>query len=212
MATSIDVFIPNILPSVIGCPDFSMRSAVIESAIELCTKASAWTETMDLVLLRQGSHSYEIDLPKDARVLLVKNVWASKGELTSKTMTEIAGLIPDWQTAQGEPRYFNQLNWEEFRVYPIPNSSNAALTVRASLAPLRTSTTLPTSFVDRYFQGIVAGAIARLAIVPGQAWSNPQLAAYYKTEFNTACGEAKVEIFHDRVAGSMRVTPRRFGG
>ena len=212
MAIELDVFLPHILPDVAGCPAFTARLAIIEAAIELCTDSGAWTETLDLIYTSAGTHSYELDLPKDARALLITNVWAPSGELTAKSVTEIARLVPDWQSAKGTPAYFNQQNWTEFRVYPIPNSpESAALTVRAQLAPTRAASTLPDFMADRHFQGIVSGALARLMLKPAQAWSNPQLAAYHKTEFRLACGNAKVEIFHDRVAGSMRVTPRRFG-
>jgi hypothetical protein len=213
MTTQIDVFLPHVLPSAPGCPDFSARSAVLEAAIEFCTKSHAWTETLDLVYLSNGTHSYELDLPKDTRLVMIKNIWAARGELTSKTMDEIGRELPDWQTARGDPRFFNQLNWEELRVYPTPNRpESAGLLVRAALAPKRTATTFPDSFADRNFQTIVSGALARLLVVPGQAWSNPALAAYHKGEFAQAVGDVKVEMFHERVAGSTRVAPRRFGG
>jgi hypothetical protein len=213
MTTSIDVFIPHILPSAIGCPDFSVRSAIVEAAIAFCTESHAWTETLDLLYLSNGTHSYELDLPKDSRAVLVKNVWCANGELAPATMEHILAAIPTWQTARGTPRFYNQLNWEELRIYPIPNNpASSALTVRAALAPKRTATTFPDSFADRNFQAIVAGALGRLLLVPGQAWSNAQLGEYYKSEFRLAVGSAKVELAHDRVVGSTRVAPRRFGG
>lgn len=211
MAIELDVFLPHILPDVAGCPAFTARLAIIEAAIEFCTKSGAWTETLALIPTTSGDYSYAPALPAGARALLITNVWAASSELTAKTMTEIARLIPDWQTAQGTPVYFNQENWTEFRVYPTPNAPGAAaLTVRAQLAPTRAATTLPDFIADRHFQGIVSGALARLMLKPAQAWSNPPLAAYHKEEFLIACGDAKVAIFHDRVQGSLRVTPRRF--
>ncbi|WP_017879730.1 phage adaptor protein [Janthinobacterium sp. CG3] len=185
----------------------------MEAAIEFCTYSGAWSETLDFVYMSNGTHSYDLELPKGSRALVISNVWTKSGSLVSKTMHEIAGLIPDWQTAQGQPVYYNQQNWDELRVYPTPNGTDlGTLTVRTSLAPTRAATTLPNFLVDRYLQTIAAGALYRLLIVPAQGWSNPQLAAYFKTEFNAGCAAAKVEIFHDRVAGSARVTPRRFGG
>lgn len=212
MTTSTDVFVPHILPSVIGCPDFSVRSAVVEAAIEFCTKSHAWTEVLDLLYMSNGTHSYELDLPKDSRAVLIKNVWCASGELVPATIDQIVAAIPAWQTAMGTPRFYNQLNWEEMRVYPTPNSPTAAaLTVRAALAPKRTATGFPDSFADRYFQAIVSGALARLVAVPGQAWSNPQLGAYNQALFDRAVADAKVEMAHERVVGTMRVAPRRFG-
>ncbi|MET3134957.1 hypothetical protein AAKU55_005260 [Oxalobacteraceae bacterium GrIS 1.11] len=214
MAASIDIFIPHILPSVLACPDFSIRSAIIEAAIEFCGDAGAWTETLDPIHMSAGTHSYELDVPKDARALVVKNVWARNGALVAKTMDDIAALMPDWQSAQGTPAYYNQQDWDELRVYPTPGDGDAGgtLSVRASLAPTRGASTLPNFLVERHFQTIVAGALARLMLVPGQGWSNPQLAAYFKNEFRLACANAKVELFHDRVACNLRVAPRRFGG
>jgi hypothetical protein len=213
MTTSIDVFLPHILPSVIGCPDFSVRSAIVEAAIKFCTESHAWTETLDTLYLNNGTHSYELDLPKDTRVVLVKNVWADQGELTDATMTEISSQIPNWQSARGTPRFYNQLNWEELRIYPTPSApATTALTVRAALAPKRTATTFPDSFADRNFQAIVSGALWKLMLTPGQAWANPSLAAFHKGEFDIAVGTAKAEMFHERVVGNVRVAPRRFGG
>lgn len=213
MATDIDVILPHVLPDVSGCPAATARLAIIEAAIELCTKSGAWTEILDLVYTNNGTHSYELDLPKDSRALLITDVWAGSRLLAPKTMAELSRVLPDWQTAQGDPSYYNQQNWEELRVYPTPNNpASQALTVRAQLAPKRGATTFPDSLVDRRLQGIAAGALARLMLKPGQSWSNPQLAAFHQNVFLTDCGNARVEQFHERVQGSVRVTPRRFGG
>jgi hypothetical protein len=212
MTVSIDTFLPHILPDVAGCPRFTALQAVIESAIAFCEESHAWKETLPLIALVDDQHSYAPVLPAGSRVILVTEVWAADRELHPATMSEITDLYPDWQTAQGTPRHYNQQDWQQFRVYPIPKDQvSASLTVRAALAPTRAATTLPDFMADRHFQGIVSGALKRLMLKPGQAWSNPTLAAYYENEFRLACANAKTAIFHDRVQGSARVRPRRFG-
>jgi hypothetical protein len=65
------------------------------------------------------------------------------------------------------------------------------ITVTLVLMPDHTTTTvLDDEFCDRWFDHITAGAKYLLMVSPGTEWSNPNLAAFYKTKFEDGIEEA----------------------
>ena len=61
-------------------------------------------------------------------------------------------------------------------------------------------------------EAIASGALAILKRMPGNAWTDPQGAVTAYQLFQLRKAEARIEYESGRVAGSLRVTPRRFGG
>jgi hypothetical protein len=47
--------------------------------------------------------------------------------------------------------------------------------------------------------------------VPAVAWSNPQMALYYRQIFDSGVIEARTNELHDNSPGALYVAPRRFG-
>lgn len=195
---NIDIFSPHVMPFVIGCPDSMMRMGVLEAAIELCEKSGVWAA--DLPLASVDGQLFTPELPTGARILLVKDVMRNATCVLPESAYQVAG---DWTT----------ISFREAHVA----AHAGAFKVKASLVPTRMTATgqpaseLPDVLVDRYLQGIAAGAKRYLLALPGQSWSNPTLAAYFEQQFNQACGTAAIEAQHGRAANSPRVLPRRFG-
>lgn len=209
---SIDSLFAYIQPEVPSCPVSMVRNAIKRAAIEFCEATLAHRVTEEGIPIVNGIAVIEIDTPSsEVRPIEVLNVWASNRELIPKNMTQITELIPDWQTSQGDPAYYNQPSRNEIRVYPIPaDQIGATLTIRAAFAPLMTATKLDDDLAILYAEAISAKAKAILMLPPGNPWSSPQLAAFYANDFLARCDTAKIEMLHDRTQGSLRVSPRSF--
>ena len=152
-------------------------------------------------------------MPEDARIVTVRDIWASNRKLRPVTMPQLFELIPNWQTATGsEPTYYNaSADWRSIRIYPIPIEANLAkLTMRAAYAPTLTATTLPDEIVTKYLDGLLGGTKSRLMLMPGKTWSNVQMAAAYRTQYTDQVVKAKIDDLHDRVQGSLSVRPVPF--
>lgn len=210
----LDSLFVYIQPEVTSCPNGLVRSAILRAAIEFCDITLANRVTDEGIPIINGIAANEIDTPnREVRLIEVLNIWAANRELIPKSMAQIVQLLPDWQTSQGDPVYYNQPSRKEFRVYPIPvNQTKTTLTIRSAFAPLPTATHLDDDLVMLYAEAISAKAKAILMLPAGNPWTNPQLATFYANEFLAQCDKAKIEMLHDRTQGSLNVSPRRFGG
>lgn len=203
-------FLSNELP---GCPDVLIKQSLVQSAIEFCTETLAWQEIQDPIIIIDKQNLLDVEVPKDARIVTVRDIWASSRKLRPVTMEQLFERIPNWQTAQGsEPAYYNaSADWQSIRIYPIPFESNRAkLTMRVAFTPTLSATTLPDEICTKYLDGLLSGAKFRLMVMPGKTWSNAPSAAVYRTQFNEQMVKAKIDDMHDRVQGSLSVRPHPF--
>lgn len=194
----LDIFSPHVMPFVIGCPDSMMRMGVLEAAIELCERSGVWAA--DLPLASVDAQLFTPELPAGARILLIKDVMRNATCALPENAYQVAG---DWAS----------ITFSEPHLAAIAST----FTAKATLVPTRLTASgqptseLPSVLVERYLQGIAAGAKRYLLALPGQSWSNPTLAGYFEQQFKQACATAAIEAQHGRAANSPRVLPRRFG-
>ena len=207
-------FHPFVATEVIGCPIPLIDQALVVMAIEYCRETKCWTETQEPILLVNDVREYELDVPADAYVQTVRDVWVGSRRLLPVTMAGLQEVMPDWMTAQGsEPSHYNMAGeLPLLRVYPTPVAvTGLAMVVRATYVPKMTAKTLPDFLGQRHLDAITSGAKARLLAMPGVDWSNPNLAAYHRGNFDNAILNTRIEEAHDRVPGTIRVQPRTFG-
>lgn len=206
-------FHPFVATEVIGCPDPTINQALLLTAIEFCRETKAWTEIQEPIVLLNGIYEYEMDYPADAQVQTVRDVWIGSRKLDPVTMAGLQSVIPDWSIAQGsEPSHYNLAGEIPLlRVFPIPVNPTQSMVVRATYTPSISATTLPDFLGQRHIEGIASGAKARLMAMPGTPWSNPELSVYYRSVYDQAILNTRIEEAHDRVPGTIRVQPRSFG-
>lgn len=157
--------------------------------------------------------SFVIALPSaHDRLVMPRNIWASNRELVPKSMAQIALLLPDWQTSQGDPAYYNMPTSTSVRLFPLPVNQqvSSTLTIRAAFAPTITATQLGDDLINIYAEAVTMKAKSILMLMAKQPWSDPQMGAVYREDFMVKCDEAKIEMLHDRTQGSLRVSPRSF--
>lgn len=209
-----DVLLPYILPEVPDAPNTLVKQAIMRTANDFCWETGVWNEIQDPITVTDGVNEYDIDTPSGAQVVTVKSIWMVNRELVPVTMERLQEVIPNWQEATGsDPAYYNSPNdWSTVRIYPIPMGANLAkMTMRVVYTPDQFGTTLPNFLVDKFLDEILAGAKARLMQMPGKKWSNPELALFNQGFYTDAITKAKVFIAHDKVAGSARVRPVKYG-
>lgn len=206
--------LPYLLPETPGVPDALATQAIMRAANDFCVETGVWSEIQDPVALEDDVNEYDVDVPAGAQIVTIKSIWMINRELVPVTMERLQELIPNWQEAKGsDPAYYNcPQDWSTVRIYPIPYGANGkTITIRALYAPSQFGANLPQFLVDRFLDEILAGAKARLMQMPGKAWTNADLAQYNQAFFTEGVTKAKVNIAHDKVAGSVRVRPVRYG-
>ena len=210
----VDDFFPHVLTDVIGCPDPTLRLQIVSAAAEFCRETLAWTESQDPIPLANGVSDYELDMPTQAYAYTVRDVWLNGRRLTPITMHALQSALPNWTTSESnEPIYYNAATERGLiRIFPTPiNVTDQTLVARTAFIPVMAATTLPDFLGQRHMEVIASGAKARLMLIPGTPWANPQLGTYHRELFNAGIVNARIEEAHDRVPGTIRVSPRSFG-
>lgn len=200
----VDAFFPMVLPDVIGCPDPMLQQQIMMAAHHFCTETGVWSEIQDPIKLQAGVTEYEIDAPsKDAYVARVSGVWLNNLKLEPEQLKKpkVEGVKPTgYHTSRA--RSTITLNGS-----PLAGD---ILVVRAVYAPSLQSKNLPDFLMERYADAIASGAKHRLMAMPGKDWSNPSISQFYRTQYDGALTDARIEMERGSVPGSLRVKPRPF--
>ena len=200
----VEAFFPLVLPEVIGCPDPLLAQQVVMVSNHFCTETGVWDEIQDPIPTPAGQTEYEIDAPtSDSYVVRVVDVWHNNLALKAEQIKNprIDEVKPTGYHAAKE-RGSITLNGK-------PQQGDV-LVIRAVYAPKLTSKNLPDLLMQRYAYAIACGAKARLMAIPGQLWSNPAVSAFYRTEYDNAVIDARIDMERDNVPDSLRVKPRLF--
>lgn len=197
-----------------GVMDLIISQAIVNTAMDFCTRTLVWDEIQNSVKLIDGRSQYDMEAYGDARVLTIAQVWVGQSELRPITLRELPGYLANWQTAEAPvPSFYNAArDWKAITVYPTPRDVNGArLTMRAQYAPKVTATTLPDFLAERYLDALLSGARARLMSQAGVPWENQPLAGHHRQLYESALLDARITQLHDRVPSTLTVQPRRFG-
>ena len=66
--------------------------------------------------------------------------------------------------------------------------------IEVSLSVTQTSLECPMFIFDKYYDGILSGALAGLQAMPGKSWSQPSMVAYHKDVFDATVMSAKNDV------------------
>lgn len=200
-------FYPLILPAVPGCPYMTVDLAINRAAIDLCDQGRVWEEALDALTLINGIDAYELDLPAGAVLVCVRNV-----RLDARPLQ----LITSWtdfegRAAQpGQPTHY-AMRGNELVVYPAPHQSGGRVTLVATLKPAFNATNLPDVLLQTHMGTVAEGAKAYLKEMTGTAWFDPSGFALASQRFRESVSRARINVEHGFAAGSLSITPRRYG-
>lgn len=199
----LDALFPLVLPEVLGCPDPTLMLHLTMAAQRFCVESGAWVVMADEQITSDGVLEYDVEPATDAMVVRVRDVWLNASLLPAVPMTSAFGRTgPVTGYTHYDDRSLLRLNGNP--------ATGERLQMRLVMAPKTTSTTLPDALALRYQTAIATGAKASLMAIPGQAWSNPQLAGYHAQAFERAIGSARIEAVKDGVDAPLTVKRRCF--
>jgi hypothetical protein len=206
----ISAFFPRLLPSVLGCSEPLAQQALLDSAIEFCSRSLAVTTTLDAVTLREGVASFEVEPPTDTTIAQVLNLWFDGREIKSSPYS----AATDVSAATGEPRYFYGEDIDEtfnITLLPAPDRTvRSGVIVRVALRPTRSATTIHNILFERYAQAIVDGAQAILLAIPDQQFSDEAKSLAMAARARAGANNARTDAMHGRVQSSISVKMRVF--
>jgi hypothetical protein len=193
------------LPEVPGCPDMTIERAVRDAVIEFCDTTLCYSVDQDPVSVYAGLSEVDLELPSATRLVQVIRAQLGQTSLGRKSRDDLFAANVSWQTMTGRPSVITYASETSVRLVPIASQTQAdQLYIRFAVAPTRASTAVADFVGERYFKEFTHGAKAMLLQMPGQPWSNPQLSAAYRAQFERDMREARLTVSQDAVAGTKR--------
>lgn len=212
---SLDLFLPRLLPAVVGCPTPLAVQSLLDAAIDFCEETRVIQATVEPINTQAGNGQYELDVPTQQRIVSVLQVWYGTTSLTPAPTHIVDTPLAYVATVAGEaaprstPSTFYAFEPGIIGIYPTPDAATLLpISARIAVKPLRDATTVADELYNDWLDSIVAGAIARIVAIPNQPYSGDPLAAQIK--FRSGVSRATHESKRGRVNASMSIAPRPF--
>jgi hypothetical protein len=202
--------VTEILPEVLGCPDFTIERAVRDAAVEFCETTLAYTVDQDPTPVIPNVAEVDLDIPRDTRLVQVLRAQIGRVPLERISRDDLFNSGRDWKNDKGRPQAITFETERSVRLVPTPDQRLAEpLFLRFAVAPTMASSSIPDAIGERYFRDLVYGAKAKLLMMAEQPWANPPLANLCRSLFERGMREATLTVSQDGVAATKRVRMRR---
>ncbi|MGE8688623.1 MAG: hypothetical protein ACN6PJ_15885 [Achromobacter sp.] len=182
-----------VYPFAEGAPAPAVEDAILDAAVEFCTRTRLLRAFLDPVTLVPGTTEYELDAPEaDTQVVDVMGAWLPEGRIGPATRPELEELYPDgwaWRTAGTTAevqRFYCRLPGFIQLVPSLTVKAPRALRLEVAYAPTRTARELADVLLNRYAEHVADGALARLHLHKA-GYADAGRAPAYRTEFDQAC-------------------------
>jgi hypothetical protein len=193
------------LPEVPGCPDMTIERAVRDAVIEFCDTTLCYSVDQDPVSVYAGLSEVDLELPRGTRLVQVIRAQLGRQPMGRKSRDDLFATNAAWQTMTGQPSVITYASETSVRIVPAASDAlTEQLYIRFAVTPTRASTAVADSIGEQYFKEFTNGAKAALLRMPGQPWSNPQLSAAYRAQFERDMREARLTVSQDSVSGTKR--------
>lgn len=209
-------------------PEPLIQRAARNAVIEFCEQTLCIRRTLDPITIEADVPTYVLTPEANTLIIEVMSaqindydplVPSSQDQLDlwwqtpSQSLINFTSWIDDdedltggnsWrQFTQSIPEcYYIDKNNADYRMrlVGIPTDTIAdALNVVVALKPSRSATQIDDWFIEDHYLRLLDGARAKMLMMPGRPWTNPNLAAVYAEQFGSAIIEQKGKSLRDYV-------------
>jgi hypothetical protein len=200
---SLDDFLAMVRGRLPGCPDFILKDAVRDAAIEFCKRTQLLTETVP-IYVTAGSDLCELT-PLEGQHWEVLRVLRDTSPLTPMSRHEVVVQGFDQQT--GSPAYYYLESDPHYglalRLAPTPDAAET-LTALVTVRPTDDATDVDCMLWSDYREPIAAGARAWVRRNHGD-WVNPELEAEDRAIFERAIHNQNIRRARGGTDTALRV-------
>lgn len=210
--SSLDQWLPDVLPSLPGCPESTVLRAIRDSAIEFCNRSQIWRHEIEPFPVVKGIADYQLEIPDGAHIAaFIRVKYADRSApLQLRTTEELDDTMPGWRSLEGLPAHFVQYGPDSILLDRLPKETKLnALSATLALKPTNTATMVADILYFDWKEEIADGARARLMFDANRQWSNPQLAAMKHERFQEGIHRAALKARLGSGARSLAVRKRR---
>lgn len=195
---NIDALYPYVAPNVMGCPIPVMEHHVRLSAIDFCNK-TRWHED-ECIAVNIGLGRVLLQPDAGLEIANISRVYADGLEVHNKTKQSGLALL----SAGSLERFYCVIGDGEIAINPAP-AADVLVRVVVTLRPTMDAATISDQ-LNEWRDGIASGAVARIAALPGQAFTSADMSGYHRARFDEAVKTAKVKKY----MGSSEAPQKRF--
>lgn len=201
-------FHPKILPYIQGCPEPALNLALVDAAVDFCERTRAIHQKSDLAITSPGQRTVDIDSPPFQRIVNIRALWLDERKLNplpaeyAPGPTEATGT-PSWYWGNRVDSIFS------VELYPTPDA-RYNLVADVAYCPTRDAVQLEDDLFDLWIDAIRAGTLARLFSIPGQIFSDLNVATGWGQGYARAAADAKRRADNTRIVSNHTVRPRPF--
>ncbi len=110
------------------------------------------------------------------------------------------------------PQSITQVTPDKYIILPLPGNDEVyQCRMFLALKPKRTATAMDGVIFDELEEVIMHGALQHLLVLPNQAWSDRELAAYHAKQYVYQTSERRARANLGNVRGTMRARMQPFG-
>lgn len=191
IVTTYDDLLPLMLLDLNGCDEKLMLLALRQAGRDFCKQSESWIYEFPAVNVVLGQTDYEYIAPYMSNIHRI--VWVkydnTELELEDYTFVEEKTLV--------------------LTNTPTSNITDG-LEVKVILRPKISSEQLPSWFLERYAEYIMAGAKSYLMMMPSKPFTNANLSDFYKKIYTDGISIAKREVITDFKSGNILASAESF--
>ena len=206
--SSLDSFLSEVRPWAPGVPDTTAYKSLRGAAIEFCERTKLWKYESTTAVLSTDPATSTVVTPADSVLFDLEVALFDGSELIPKATRDLDDLVPGWRTGDlgtGQPQYITQIGQNTLTLVP-QTAIDGSLYLCLRLKPSQTALTLP-DFLSDYAECLGWGALGRILTVPGQSYSNPELATYYTARFTDKLDQLSLKGTKGQQNARKRTTP-----
>jgi hypothetical protein len=196
---------PHILPLVPGCPTPVAEITLRGVLADFCAYAPLVQQVLDPIDVVAGQALYDVDLLYGIKMTVVLEAYYQNQRM------QVIRRDDDAREGGTAPFALRQGADDSFTLYPTPQADEpGAIILRVATRPTHQATHVDDVLLREYGYEIGCGVAARLMLMPGQLYSQLDLAPTYQTIYVLARTNARIRAESGFGMSGNSVRPRRF--
>ena len=191
--------------------DVTIDRILVEVARDFFEVTRAWRSSVTATVTAD-TLGVTLTPPTDGELVDIVAATLDEVTLVKKTQEQLDAIDPKWRTESQTSYYIttgDALN--EVLIAPMSATTfTSGLAARVAWKPALGAATLDAVMVSKYSDALVAGALGKLFMIPGEPYNNVALASYYAGTYEQKRDEARQSAVDGRMQGVVRKV--RYGG
>jgi len=184
-------WLPYVQVNVPDCPKALIVEAIRQKVIEFCQRSLFLRQELDGFYTVADDNEYDLSPPVDNNIAQLLMLKVNKRELEPKTQDDLEEIYQEWRDQSGEPSYFFLKNTNTAILVPKPIGVYP-VRILVALKPTQAAQGVDEIIFEEYKDAIKHGALAYLMLMAEKTWSNPNMSAFYQSQFDAAIQESKI--------------------